>query len=89
MSLQSKVGEWSIYRHLTPEDRALFDKVMKSIVGVGYDPLSVSTQIVNGTNYKFRVIGTIIIPDMPQFNAIVKIHQPIEGEPVLRSITDE
>lgn len=89
MNKQSEVGGWTPYRHLTPEDRALFDKVMQPILGVGYEPSAVSTQVVAGTNYKFRAIGTIIVPDMPQFHAIIKIFEPLEGEPVLISIVRE
>jgi hypothetical protein len=43
MNLQSKMGGWTPCRDLTPEDRALFDKVMKPILGVGYEPSAVST----------------------------------------------
>jgi len=90
MSIQPEViGGWSVFRHLTPEERILFDKVMQQIIGVGYEPLSVSTQIVEGTNYRFRALGTIIIPSMSQFNATIEIQQHPKGEAILISIIRE
>ena len=89
MNLQSKMGGWTPYRDLTPEDRTLFDKVMDPILGVRYEPSAVSTQVVAGTNYKFRAVGTIMVPDMPKFHAIIRIFEPLEGEPVLISIVRE
>ncbi|WP_421207133.1 hypothetical protein [Aeromonas enteropelogenes] len=48
------VGGWTAYHKLTAEDQAVFDQALKGFVGVQYVPFEVSTQVVAGTNYRFK-----------------------------------
>ncbi len=72
------LGGWSAYHKLTPEDRRVFDEAMKGFVGVKYDPQSVSTQVVAGTNYRFKCLASIP-PSEVMWEAIVEIFQPLNG----------
>jgi len=45
-------GSWSKFRGLTEEDKEVFDRGMKRVMGVTYEPLLVSTQVVAGLNFK-------------------------------------
>jgi hypothetical protein len=79
-------GGFTHYRPLTPEDKELFDKVVGPIIGVSYEPTEVASQIVAGTNYKFRTIATL--PNYDTYHVMITIFVPLprEGEPVLVSI---
>lgn len=80
------VGGWSPYRDLTPEDLKIFNEALDGFVGVQYTPVSVSTQVVNGTNYRFKCTAAIP-PSEVEWEAIIEIYQPLDGKPHITSIT--
>lgn len=47
---------------ITDNDRAVFEYVTKSVLGVDYELKAVATQVVNGINYKFICISKIVVP---------------------------
>ncbi|MGK4472928.1 hypothetical protein [Aeromonas molluscorum] len=53
------VGGWTAYHKLTAKDQAVFDQALKGFVGVQYVPFEVSTQVVAGTNYRFKCKTTV------------------------------
>ncbi|MBH8556554.1 hypothetical protein [Hymenobacter negativus] len=73
-------GGWTPYHPLTPQDQQVFNEAMHGFVGVKYTPQVVSTQVVAGTNYKFKCSATL-----PQgtaiWEAIVEIFAPLNGQP--------
>lgn len=79
------VGGWSPYHPLTPKDRAVFDEAMKGFVGVKYTPNTVSTQVVAGTNYRFKCTASMP-PSEVVWEAIVEIFQPLKGSPYVTGI---
>lgn len=79
------VGGWSPFRELTPQDREVFNEAMKGVIGVNYDPYLVSTQVVNGTNYRFKCHASIPPSDVI-WEAIVEIYAPINGTPHVTQI---
>ncbi|KMQ67606.1 hypothetical protein ACM39_12140 [Chryseobacterium sp. FH2] len=79
------VGGWTKYHALTPEDQKVFDEAMYGFVGVKYTPQEVSTQLVNGTNYRYRCAASMP-PSQVVWEAIVEIYKPIEGKPHIVSI---
>ena len=81
------VGAWTPFHKLTPEDQEVFNIAMENIKGVIYTPFSVSTQVVNGTNYRFKCTASIPPSDVI-WEAMVYIHQPIGGTPKVIKITD-
>lgn len=74
------VGGWSPYHPLTAQDKAVFEQAMKGFVGVKYTPQTVSTQVVAGTNYRFKCTASMP-PALVVWEAIVEIFQPLKGEP--------
>lgn len=79
-------GGYTADRALTAEDKAIFDEVMKDIMGVGYTPTLVATQVVSGINYRFTCDAEVIVPDGEKYTAYVVIYAPLEGKPELTSI---
>lgn len=85
METQELLGGWTKYHTLTSEDQQVFNEAMRGFVGVKYTPQEVSTQLVNGTNYRFRCVASMPPADVV-WEAIVEIYAPIEGEPHVVSI---
>ncbi|WP_299494568.1 hypothetical protein [uncultured Shewanella sp.] len=83
------VGGWSPFRPLDHEDELIFKEAMEGFVGVNYRPLMVSTQVVNGTNYRFECEAKVVSPQAQIEHALIEIYQPLEGRPQLYSITLE
>ena len=83
---QALCGGWSPYRELTDKDKAVFNEALKGFCGVGYQPKSVSTQIVAGVNYRFKCDATLPGPIPIQWEAIVEIYAPLEGKPHITGI---
>ncbi|WP_136668871.1 hypothetical protein [Flavobacterium sp. H122] len=79
------VGGWSPYHPLTAQDKAVFDEAMKGFVGVKYTPNTVSTQVVAGTNYRYKCTASMP-PALVVWEAIVEIFQPLNGAPYVTGI---
>lgn len=80
------LGGWTKYHSLTAEDQEVFVEAMRGFVGVKYAPTEVATQLVNGTNYRFKCNASMPPSDVV-WQAIVEIYSPIEGQPHVVSIT--
>jgi hypothetical protein len=79
-NLQYLLGGWSSYQNLTPLDQKVFDDALSGFVGVSYKPYSVSSQIIAGTNYRFKCIAQVP-PAQVIWESIVEIYAPINGTP--------
>jgi len=71
-------GGWTKYHALTPEDQVVFDEALQGFVGVKYTPNEVSTQVVAGTNYRFKCTASVP-PALVVWEAIVEIFKPLDG----------
>jgi hypothetical protein len=80
------VGGWTAYHTLTEKDWQVFKEAMAGFVGVTYEPQAVSTQLVAGTNYRFKCIASIP-PALVVWESIVEIFQPLQGAPHIVGIT--
>ena len=74
------VEGWTQFRPLTLRDRKVFNEARKGIFGDEYTPLEVSTQIVNGTNYRIKC-SVSLPPTKIVCEAIVNVYEPIGGKP--------
>lgn len=74
------------FRILIEKDKALFKTILDKLVGVNYDPIAVSTQVVAGTNYKFFCNAKIVSPQSEYYTAMVIIFQDLKGEAHLSEI---
>jgi hypothetical protein len=79
------VGGWSSYQKLTPENKLIFNEAFKGFVGVKYTPTAVSTQVVAGTNYRFKCTASVPPSDVV-WEAIVEIFKPLAGKPYITGI---
>ncbi|BAV75181.1 hypothetical protein [Pseudomonas chlororaphis] len=86
MSAQENfVGGWTPYHKLTPKDQEVFKEALAGFVGVQYTPELVSTQVVNGTNYRYQSKATL--PGSSEsWQAVVEIYAPIKGKPHITQI---
>lgn len=72
-------GAYTPFHCVNEQEKDLFEKV-KLPLGVDYDPILVSTQVVAGTNYKFFCNARVVYPEAPWYPAIVIIFQPLPGK---------
>jgi hypothetical protein len=79
------VGGWTPYHKLTPEDKLVFDEALKGFVGVKYTPYTVATQVVLGTNYRYKCTASVPPTDVVS-EAIVEIYKPLNGKPYITGI---
>ncbi len=87
------VGGWTlpsaISSTLTAEERAIFDKAVEGITGVGYDPVAViATQVVSGTNRAYLCRGTLVTPGGGQCWYIVTVYENLQGDAEIREIKE-
>jgi hypothetical protein len=82
---ENLVGGWTPYHDLTAEDKVVFEEALKGFVGVKYTPNSVSTQLVAGTNYRYKCKASIP-PAEVLWDAIVEIFKPLKGAPYITGI---
>lgn len=79
------MGGWTAYDPLTPKDKNVFREALTGFVGVTYNPNSVATQVVNGTNYRYKCDASVP-PSDAIWEAIVEIYQPLNGQPHITGI---
>lgn len=84
----TKPGGWSAKAPVTDEEKAVFDKAVKGILGVDYhDPMAVAYQVVNGMKYVFLAEYTTVTADPHKGIAVVYIEAiPAGADPVVRNI---
>ncbi len=71
-------GGWSPYESLTKEDEAVFKQATEDVHGIVYKPISVSKQVVQGTNYRFRCEASAP-PALVIWETTVDIFKPLDG----------
>lgn len=79
------LGGWTTYGPLTANDQKVWAEAMKGFVGVKYTPQSVATQLVAGTNYRFKCTASMP-PSEAVWEAIVEIFAPLDGTPYITGI---
>ncbi|CAG9297074.1 hypothetical protein [Celerinatantimonas diazotrophica] len=72
---EGMMGAWSEYHKLSPEDQKVFDEGMEGFTGVGYSPVAVATQVVNGENYSFFCNATLVSVGEEHFPAMVDMYK--------------
>ena len=76
------LGGWTetADKAITPEMQEMFDQAMEKLIGVDYTAIElIETQLVNGTNYKFRCEAQVVYPGAEKKEAIVTIHKDLQG----------
>jgi len=86
MSNQEAVcGGWTPYHNLMPEEKEVFAKALAGFVGVNYMPNTVSTQVVEGKNYRYKCQASLPGSE-GMWDAIVEIFQPLDSDPYIYGI---
>lgn len=83
----SKPGGWSKFEMLSFTDRAVFKATMAGLTGVGYEPLAVRKQVVEGMNYEFFCNARVVYPGTDWHPAMVLIYKPLKGNAVIKKIS--
>jgi hypothetical protein len=79
-------GGWSAFGPLDAQSMEVFETAMKGQKGVIYTPREVSTQVVAGTNYRFRCDAEVPGPSGSKYAAMIEIYQPLQGQPTITAI---
>lgn len=82
------VGGYTDQRRLSDEERALFDEAVGPAGDIVYKPMSVATQVVAGTNYRFVCKARETKKHGKRFDAVIVVYKPLpgQGEPRITSI---
>jgi predicted secreted protein len=67
-----KPGGWSAFKPLNGDDEKIFKSALPG-VGVGYTPLLVARQTVNGINFVFLANAKIAAPDAREYAVAVRV----------------
>lgn len=81
----NKVGGYSAFRSLDEMEKSIFAQAV-NLLGVDYSPLTVSTQVVSGVNYRFLCEAKAVIPDAQPYNVLLTIYVPLTGDSVITEI---
>ena len=74
---------------ITPEAREIFDEATDKLIGVDYKAIDlIETQIVNGTNYKFRAESRVVRPGAETKTVIITIHKALDGTVTILDIAE-
>ena len=72
---------------ITSKLRAVFDKALDGLVGVGYEPIAyLGSQIVAGTNHAFFCKAQVVYPNSLPYFAIVYIYENLDGKAEITDI---
>jgi hypothetical protein len=74
-------GAYGPFKPVDATTKAIFDKAMADLKGVGYTPLIVASQVVAGTNYLYMCNAQVVAPGTPAYPVEVIIFQPLSGPP--------
>lgn len=81
------LGAFSSYTcNISSAAKKTFEEVMEGFIGVEYVPVAVSTQVVQGCNYKFFCNATSSTNPVITGAAIVSVYAPLEGAPHITHI---
>ena len=76
-----KPGGWTPFAKVSADTQKVFDEAVKDLLGVGYTPLAVTSQVVNGTNYIFAANAKVVYPDSREYSTLVRVFRPPNGQP--------
>ena len=85
------LGGWTAVEEteIAPEAQELFDEATEKLIGVDYKAIDlIETQIVNGTNYKFRAESRVVRPGAETKTVIITIHKALDGTVTILDIAE-
>jgi hypothetical protein len=83
------VGAYTPFRtEISKEESDVLKKATGQLVGVNYQPLAVSTQIVSGVNYKFFCNATPVYPNAITKPVMITVYVQADGSVHLLEIKE-
>lgn len=79
-------GGWFGFHNVSPAENEVLVSALTGLLGVKYEPLQVTTQVVAGMNYCFLCKATVLSPNPAPYPALIFVHQPLAGKPFVTSI---
>jgi hypothetical protein len=80
-------GGWSPFTsHISDMAQEAFNKAMSGLMGVRYEPVAVSEQVVAGMNYQFFCNSQVVYPDAPVRPVMVHITALLNQDPHITAI---
>ncbi|MCX7749656.1 MAG: hypothetical protein N2645_22610 [Clostridia bacterium] len=80
-------GTYSAFKtDISQDELNVFKKAIGQLVGVNYQPLAVSSQVVSGINYKFFCNATPVYPNAITEPVIILIYEQLDGSVHLNEI---
>ena len=74
-----KPGGWTPFAKVSADTQKVFDDAVKNLIGVGYTPLAVTSQTVNGTNYIFAANAKVVYPNAQEYSMLIRVFKPVNG----------
>ncbi len=82
-----QTGAWTPFKtDLSEDQKKVFTTATKDLMGVGYQPIAVATQVVAGTNYSYFCNATLATPAQDTYTAMVNVYQQTDGSVHLTEI---
>jgi hypothetical protein len=82
----SGYSAFTSYEKVEKEVQSYFLEATKSYLGVGFTPIAVAHQLVNGTNFAYFTIAKGVYPDAKAYNALVIVHVATNGTVALAEV---
>ena len=85
------LGGWTAREEttITPEMQEIFDEATDKLIGVNYEAVElIETQLVNGTNYKFRAEKQVVYPGAEKEACTLTIHKALDGTVTILDIAE-
>ena len=76
------LGGWTAAEEteIAPEVQEIFNEATDQLIGVDYEAVElIETQIVNGTNYKFKAESRGVRPSAEKKTVTVTVHKALDG----------
>lgn len=80
------VGGWSPYSTSLGDSLEVFNKALNGLVGVGYVPFAVSSQVIAGISYHFLCNATVMDAASTEYAVMIKITALVNSDPVITEI---
>ncbi|WP_163835260.1 hypothetical protein [Spartinivicinus ruber] len=72
--------------NIDQQAKVAFSEAFEHFVGVKYEPVSVASQVVSGTNYAYFCNATPVYPGATTYPAMVTVYKPLDGQACITHI---
>lgn len=81
------LGGWTAWQfEVSQQEQEILQQALGGVLGVRYQGLAVSSQLVAGVNYAFISVATHLTNPEISSLALVRVHVPLQGKAIVQSI---